>query len=74
MHFLSNVTDFPLSAPPPCLLVTHERNIVESGTLREVHMLIYPDPPMSKTGQFHQHFMSSFFANILSPKNYEPKL
>ncbi len=24
--------------------------------------------------QFHQHFMSSFCAKILSPKNYKPKL
>jgi hypothetical protein len=24
--------------------------------------------------QFHQHFMSSFCAKILSPKNYKPKM
>jgi hypothetical protein len=30
--------------PPPRLLVTRERNIAESGTLRDVHTLTYPDP------------------------------
>jgi len=24
--------------------------------------------------QFHQHFMSSFFAHILAPKNYKAKM
>jgi len=29
---------------------------------------------MDTGGQFHQHFMSSFCANILMPKNYKAKL
>ncbi len=33
------------------------------------------NPPVSATRcQFHQHFMSSFCAKLLSPKNYKPKL
>jgi hypothetical protein len=37
------VGGFPLSVPSPPLLMTRQRNIAESGTLREVHTLIYPE-------------------------------
>jgi len=31
-------------------------------------------PEKSSCSQFHQHFTRAFFANILSPKNYEAKI
>jgi hypothetical protein len=49
IRFPPNVTNFPLSAPPPRLLVTRKHNIAESGTLWEVHTLIYPDPKFTSS-------------------------
>ncbi len=34
----------------------------------------FNDKSESICSQFYQHFMSSFFANFLLPKNYNPKL
>jgi len=50
--FPPNINDFPLSAPPPCLLAVRERRKAESGTAREVYMLIYPDPLLRKLNYF----------------------
>jgi hypothetical protein len=39
--------------------------------IQKLHLAVLVAIPKS---QFHQHFMSTFCAKILLPKNYKPKL
>ncbi len=44
-----------------------------TAVIYDCHMFIVPAIEVPRC-QFHQHFMSSFCAKILSPKSYKPKL
>ena len=59
---------FTLGVRQKKIKILKKKSEFENGRLT-----IFPRRFSETCGQFHQHFTSSFGANILAPKKYKPK-